>query len=129
MNAPYTVADALAGSISNLLELPDGQLAHAKLLYMVNGYDQETYKRCWDLLRAHWGKNILLVSIEQLPGTNAADYPNGAYTVIHFRNISSLPVVCFQNGEFEGSNISSILFVPAWNTSLPIAMSSLRVPI
>ncbi len=106
MNEPYTISDALAGSISDLLELPGGQLAHAKLLYMVYGYDQETYKRCWDALRAHWGRAALLVSIEQLPGTNAEEYPSGAYTVIHFRNISSLPVVCFHNGEFEGYNTS-----------------------
>ena len=106
MNTPYTIADALAGSISDLLELPGEESAHAKLLYMVYGYDQETYKRCWDALRARWGKTILLVSIEPLPGTSAKDYPSGAYTVIHFRNISSLPVVCFHNGEFEGYNTS-----------------------
>lgn len=106
MNTAYSLSEALAGSISDLLEQPSGQLPHAKLLYMVYGYDQETYKHCWDMLHARWGKDILLVSIEQLPGTDINIYPSGAHTVIHFRNISSLPVVCFQNGEFEGYNTS-----------------------
>src|SRR5213592_3733559 len=106
MSSPYTVSQLLAGSISQLLEQQRNLHPQAKLLFMIYGYDQAVYHKCWDFLKARYDGTVLLVSIEQLPGTDVEEYPSGGYTVIHFRNIAQLPVVCFDNGSFEGYSTS-----------------------
>ena len=105
---PYTVSQLLAGSIELLLKrrIADEQ-NHSKLIYIIYGYTDTTYKACWDQLRQVFGKGILLVSIGQLPGTSLQEYPSGRHTVIYYRNAAHLPVLCFDNkGNLEGYGTS-----------------------
>ncbi|MFL5661047.1 MAG: hypothetical protein ACJ8BW_06820 [Ktedonobacteraceae bacterium] len=81
--SPYTVPQLLAGSIEHLLRRrSEGEQNHSKLIYIIYGYDDETYKACWDQLRRVFGEAILLVSIDQFPGTSLYEYPSGRHRVI-----------------------------------------------
>lgn len=104
----YTVSQLLAGSIELLLKRRiEGEQNHSKLIYIIYGYNDSTYKACWDQLRQAFGDEILLVSIDQLPATSLQEYPSGRHTVIYYRNTARLPVLCFDNrGNFEGYGTS-----------------------
>ena len=107
MIGPYTVPQLLAGSIQILLSQRLAQNATpSKLLYIIYGHFDDTYKECWNLLRSKFGNEIALVSIEQLPDTRKDLYPSGRHTVIHYRNTAQIPVLCFDNGNFEGYGTS-----------------------
>src|SRR5258708_3311407 len=106
--SPYTVPQLLAGSIELLLRRRGaGEQDHSKLIYIIYGYTDATYKACWDQLRRAFGAEILLVSIDQLPETSIDEYPSGRHRVIYYRNVPRLPVLCFDNrGNFEGYGTS-----------------------
>lgn len=107
MIGPYTVAQLLAGSIQILLNKKLTQNTTAsKLLYIIYGHFDDTYRQCWDILRSKFDNEIALVSIEQLSDTRKDLYPSGRHTVIHYRNTAQIPVLCFDNGNFEGYGTS-----------------------
>ena len=106
--SPYTIPQLLAGSIELLLRRHGaGEQDHSKLIYIIYGYADTTYKACWDQLRRAFGEEIFLVSIDQLPETSLDEYPSGRHRVIYYRNAPRLPVLCFDNrGNFEGYGTS-----------------------